>query len=88
MLACFRFDEDDPCQYDLAKIIQEKRKKLKRGKYDHKGTPEMENLANKLTFSSEGEDLDDFEEIGSTTLTKVGEKGKRPLEQDIAQGST
>ena len=47
----------------------------------------MEKLANKLTFSSEGEELDDVEELKSTTLTKVEEKGKIPLEQDIAQGS-
>ena len=71
ILDFFRFEEDDPCQYDPSKIIQEKRKKLKRGKYDHKGTLEMEKLANKLTFSSEGEELDDVEEIRSTTLTKV-----------------
>lgn len=42
---------------------QLKLSKKKRGKYDHKGTPEMEKLANKLKFSSEGEDLDDVEEI-------------------------
>ena len=38
----------------------------------------------KLTFSSQGEDLDDVEEQKSKTFTKVEEKGKRPLDQDIA----
>ena len=44
ILVFFKFEEDDPYQYDLAKIIQEKRKKLKRGKYDDKSTPKMEKL--------------------------------------------
>jgi hypothetical protein len=32
---------------------------LKRGKYDHKGTFEMEKLAKKITFSDEEEDLEE-----------------------------
>ena len=88
ILARFKFEQDVPCQYDPIKIIQEKRKKLKRGKYDHKGKSEMEKLANKFTFSDEEEHSDEVEVIESTTLTKVEEKGKRPVEQDCAQGST
>ena len=48
----------------------------------------MKKLAYKLTFSSEGEESNDVEEIKGTTLTNVEEKGKIPLEQDIAKGST
>jgi len=86
ILACFMFEEDVPCQHDPIKIIQEKRKKLKRGKYDHKGTSEMEKLANKFTFSDMEEDLDEVEVIETTTLNKVEENGKRPLEQDFHNG--
>ena len=56
ILACFGFEEDVSCQYDPIKIIQEKRKELKRGKYDHKGTSEMEKLANKFTYLDEEKD--------------------------------
>ena len=48
----------------------------------------MEKLANKFTFSDEEKDSEEVEAIESTFLTKVEEKGKRPLEQDCAQGST
>ena len=48
----------------------------------------MEKLANKFTFSDEEEHSDEVEVIESTTLTKVEEKGKIPLEHDFAQGST
>ena len=61
---------------------------MKIGKYDHKGTSEMEKLANKFPFSDEEEDSDEVEAIESTTLTKVEENAKGPLEQDFAQGST
>ena len=51
IMVCFQFEEDIPCQYDPLGIIQEKRKKLKRGVYEHKGTEEMSKLENQLTFS-------------------------------------
>lgn len=54
-MACFQFEEDISCQYDPLIIIQEKRKKLKRGVYEHKGTEEMNKLANKLVFSDRDE---------------------------------
>lgn len=57
MLAFFNFEEDKSYQYDPCQIILNKRKKIKRGNYKHKGTLEMKELENKLIFSSkEGED--------------------------------
>ena len=87
ILACFTFEEDVSWQYDPIKIIQEKTRKLKRGKYDHKDTSEMEKLANKFTYSDEEKDSEEVKAMESTDLTKVEEKGKIPLEQDCAQGS-
>ena len=51
IMACFQFEEDIACQYDPLGIIQEKRRKLKQGAYEHTGTERMSKLANKLTFS-------------------------------------
>ena len=49
----------------------------------------MEKLANKFTFlEEEDEDSKKVGIIESTTLTKVEEKQKRPLEHDVKQGSS
>ena len=53
----FQFEEDISCQYDPLGIIQEKRKKLNRGVYEHTGTKQMNKLANKLVFS-DGDESD------------------------------
>ena len=46
-------------------------------------------MANKFTFlDEEEEDPDKLEIVESTSLDKVEEKGKRPLEQDVEQGSS
>ena len=59
MLVFFNFEEGQANQYDPCQIILKRRKKLKRGSYEHKGTPEIKELANKLIFSSkEGEELE------------------------------
>jgi hypothetical protein len=50
IMACFCFQEDPSCQYDPHHIISNRRKKQKRSRYDHKGTIEMEQMVNKLTF--------------------------------------
>lgn len=70
MLTYFGFEEDVSCQYDPIKIIQEKRKKLKIGTYEHKGTPEMEKLANKFAYSDEEKDSEESKAMEITVLTK------------------
>ena len=62
-MICFQFEEDISYQYDPLGIIQEKRKKLKRGVYEHKDTEEMSKLANKFTFSDEGKSYSEDTEI-------------------------
>ena len=61
IMACFGFQEEPSCQYDPHHIILDRRKKHKRSRYDHKGTYEMEKMANKLTLSSEDEESNDVE---------------------------
>lgn len=51
IMVCFQFEEDMSCQYDPLRIIQEKRKKLRWGVYEHTGTEWMNKLENKLVFS-------------------------------------
>ena len=66
----------------LLELYKKKGKKLKRGVYEHKGTKEISKLANKLTFSDEGEiDSEDTEIIKSLALVTIQENGKRPFEQ-------
>lgn len=55
IMACFGFQEEPSFQYDPHHIISNRRKKHKIIRYDHKGTVEMEQMANKLTLSSEEE---------------------------------
>lgn len=41
-MACFGFAIDSSCQYDPHHVISIKKKKQKRGRYEHQGTQEME----------------------------------------------
>ena len=61
ILAWFGF-EDVICQYDPIKIFQEKRKRLKRGTYEHRGTSKMEKLENKFAYLDEEKDSEEAEE--------------------------
>ena len=76
------------CQYDLVRVIQEKRKKLKRGTYEHIVTSKMEKLENKFAYSDEGKDLEEAEAMEIIVLTKEEEKGKISMKQDCVEGST
>ena len=52
MLACYKFEEDQTCQYDPSNIISRRRKKPRRGKYEQKVGLYMMKLANRLTYLS------------------------------------
>jgi hypothetical protein len=45
MMACFGFAQYFSCQYDPLHIISNKIKRQKRGNYEHRGTPKMEQMA-------------------------------------------
>lgn len=68
MMACFGFSQDFSCQYDPLHIISKKRKRQKRGSYEHQGTPEMEQMGNKLTLPSYPDRYNEMNKF-STTLT-------------------
>ena len=81
-MAFFQFEEDISCQYDPLGVIQDKRKKMKRGVYEHTCTERMNKLENKLVFSNGDEsDSADTEIAKGLALVSVHEKGKRPLGQ-------
>jgi len=80
IMACFGFQEEPSCQYYPHHIISYRRKKKKRSRYDHKGTVEIKQMANKFTLSSEEEESDDIEEMYTTAMIIVDDKGKRPME--------
>lgn len=50
IMACFSFITNEACKYDPLQIISKKKKRQKRGGYEHQGTPEMTQLANNLTL--------------------------------------
>ena len=80
IMICFQFEEDISCQYDPLGIIQEKRKKMKRGVYEHIGTERINKFENKLVFSDgDKSNSKDTEIAKSLALVPVHEKGKRPL---------
>lgn len=88
----FNFEEDQYYQYDPCQIISNIRKKLKRGSYEHKGTPEMKELSNKLIFSRKEGEYSDLEQIEPeyttmkiTILIRVEDAGKIPRNEDIKE---
>ena len=50
IMASFKFPIDVACQYDPYHLISNKKKKLKRGTYQHQGTEEMDRNANLLSY--------------------------------------
>ena len=53
IMACFGFASDFACQYDPLHLISKKEKRQKRGNYKHQGTPDMEQMANRLTLPTD-----------------------------------
>ena len=87
MLTFFKFERDASCQYDPVGVIHEKRRKLKRGTYEHKGTSKMNKLENKFVYSDEEKDSKEVEVMEIKILIEEEAKGKRPMKQDGAKGS-
>lgn len=50
MMVYFGFFKEPSCQYDPHHIISKRRKRQKSGNYEHQGTQEMEQMANKITL--------------------------------------
>ena len=82
-MASFKFPIDVACQYDPYHLIANKKKKHKRGTYQHQGTEEMDKTAILFSYPpnllqlepAQNKDID----IGNTSK----DKGKRKLDEDL-----
>ena len=76
-MACYIFVLDESCQYDPLQLISKKKKKQKRGNYEHQGTPEMMQLANKLTLHTDPDRETEMMDLITTSNPSTDPKGKR-----------
>ena len=81
-MACFGFVLDFACQYDPLHIISKKRKIQNKGIYEHQGTPEMEQMENKLTLPSNLDKRSEMMDLETTSDVQTNPKGKRKVGQD------
>lgn len=82
IMACFGFNLDFSCQYDPLEIISKKRKRQKRGNYEHQETPKMEQMTNKLTLPSDLDRQSEMMDLTTTSNVQTYPKGKRKVGQD------
>ena len=79
IMACFRFTPNVACEYDPLQLISKKKKKQKRGNYEHQGTPEMMQLANKLTLHTDPDREIEMMDLVTTSDPLNDPKGKRKM---------
>lgn len=79
IMACFGFDLYFACQYDPLHIISKKRKRKKRGNYENQGTPEREQMENKLTLPSDPNRKSEMMDLATTSNVQTNPKGKRKV---------
>jgi len=82
-MACFGFAMDPSCQYDPYHLISNKKKKQKRGRYEHQGTQEMEQMANQLSFPLGLLQIEQAQDMEILTLVPLGDKGKRKVGEEL-----
>ena len=83
IMACFGFALDFSFQYDPLHIISKKRKRQKRGNYEHQGTLVMEQMEKKLTLPSDPNRQSEMMiDLATTSNIQTDPKGKRKLGQD------
>ena len=87
-MAFFGFIQYFSCQYDPLHIIFMKIKRKKRGNYEHRGTPKIEQMANKLTLPSDQEKKNQLMNLATTSTIQTDPKGKRKVGQDPMIAST
>ena len=76
-MVCFRFIPDEACQYDPFQLISKKKKKQRRGNYEHQETPEMMQLANKLTLHTDLDRETEMMDLITTPNPSTDPKEKR-----------
>lgn len=77
IVACFRFIPDEDCQYGPLQLISKKKKKQRRGNYEHQGTPKMMQLANKLTLHTDPDMETEMMNLIATPNPSTDPKGKK-----------
>ena len=82
IMDCFSFAFEFSCQYDPLHIISKKTKRQKRGNYEHQGTPEMEQMANKLTLPSNPIRQSEIMNLVTALNPQTDPKGKIKVGQD------
>ena len=88
IMACYGFFEEPFFQYDPHHLISKRRKKQKRGNYEHQGTKEMELMENKLTLPSDQEKQSELMNLVITPSVPIVAKGKRKIGQEALTTST
>ena len=82
IMAFFGFASYFACQYEPLHIISKKKKRQKRGNYENQGTPEMEQMANKLTLPTDPDKQSEMMDLVTTSNPQNDPKGKRKVGQD------
>ena len=80
-MACFGFALDFACQYDPLHIISKKKKMQKGRNYEHQGTPDMEQMANKLTLPTDLDRQSEMMDLVTTSDPLIDPKGNRKVGQ-------
>ena len=82
-MASFKFPIDVACQYDPYHLIANKKKKLKRGTYQHQGTEEMDKTTNLLSYHPNLLQIEPTQNMDSDTRNTSKDKGKRKIDEDL-----
>ena len=67
------------CQYEPLHLTSNKNKREKRGNYEHQGTREMEQMANKLTLPTNHDRKSEMMDLVTTSDPLNDPKGKKKL---------
>ena len=79
IMACFGFASYFSCQYDPLHLISKKKKRQKRGNYEHQGTPEMDQMANKSTLTTYPNMKSEMMDLVTTSDPLTSPKGKKKV---------
>ena len=81
IMDCFGFASYFECQYDPLHLISKKKKRKNRGNYEHQGTPEMEQMTNKLALPTDPDRQSEMMDLVTTSYPLTKLKGKRKVSQ-------
>ena len=79
IITCYSFASYFACQYDPLHIISKKKKRQKGRNYEHQGTPDMEQMANKLTLPTDPYKQSEMMDLVTTSYPFTNPKGKRKV---------